>query len=149
MPAGCEFFCDNEECKYFKSGFVITAPWPMANIGLIISSLKENDSFRSELIQLKNKGKKYACITFPNIKGIQSEMYRIQMWDDKDKCIWEYLIPYNEIQSVESIYTHSSVQSESIVKNPLKNFNEVVNDGILCPSCNQKLKQSRWFTNEQ
>jgi len=148
MPAGCEFICENEKCDYYKTGFSITAPWPMANINIVINSLanREHKEFKKELIELKNKGKELAIITCPNIYNVVPTHYRIQMWSNKAKCIWEYSIPYKEEYSEEEIYkdipTICPTSGDTLIK-----FNDIIESGIVCPKCGEKLFQSRWYSN--
>lgn len=151
MPAGCEFICKNPKCEHFKSGFIITAPWPMGKIQLIILStqVEENPKFKEELIKLKNNGKKLACINYPNIEKIPTEAYRVQLWSNEAKCIWEYIVDDNVRQNYEnSIETADLPTTCPKTGFKLNNFYDVVTNGINCPHCKEKLFQSRWFTQE-
>lgn len=153
MPSGCEFTCKNKNCKGYNTGFVITAPWPMSKINSVInsSSLKFLETFRGHLSNLKDEGKKYACIQFPNVDNIPVQAYRIQLWSDDAKCIWEYEIKIDENDDVENIdfAKHPSLPELCPkTKCKLKNYFEVVKSGIQCPLCNILLVQNRWFTKE-
>ena len=70
MPAGCEFICKNKKCKCYDAGFIITDAWPVARIELIIeqNQVKKNESFRNQIIEMKNNGRKYFKIQYPNDK---------------------------------------------------------------------------------
>lgn len=147
MPAGCEFICKNKDCVAFDTGFSISAPWPMAKIKIIINSsaLKDKEKFKDKLIELKNSGREYALIQYPNIDKIQPEKYRIQMWSDEAKCIFDFQVEQNDIID-NNIYEKYNICPLTNTK--MRTFNEVCIDGIKCPHCKEKLTQSRWFTNE-
>jgi len=151
MPAGCEFICKNPNCKHVNSGFVLTAPWPMGKIQLAILSaqVREHPKFKKELIKLKNEGRKLVCITYPNIDKIPTEAYRIQLWSNDAKCIWEYQVDEKIKIDYDNLVDNSEIP-KTCPKTGCKllNFFDVVNSGINCPHCNEKLLQSRWFTNE-
>jgi len=148
MPSGCEFTCKNEKCKCYNTGFVITSPWPMGNIQLVInsSSVKDNAEFREQLINVKKEGKKLACIPFPNIDKIPTECYRVQLWSKEANLIWEYHI---KSDNVETIYDDPEVPKLCPKTHcNLVIFTEAITEGINCPHCGEKLSQSRWWTNE-
>lgn len=149
MPAGCEFICENNACEYCKTGFSITAPWPMANISIVINSLKnkEHQKLKQELIKLKSSGKKLALITLPNIYNVTPEFYRVQMWSDKEKCVWDFPVKYSKDASEQDLYSSVPTICEK-TGDKLLSFTEVVEQGINCPKCGEKLAQSRWYTNE-
>jgi len=150
MPSGCDFICNNEECEQYNNGFVITSAWPLGNVALIIngSEVKKNESFRASLIKLKNEGRKYACITLPNIEDIPVVGYRFNLWCAKCNCIWNHDV-MSAGETIEDILS-KKLLPEKCPKcdEPLKSFEDVVEDSIPCPHCNEELKQSRWFSNE-
>jgi hypothetical protein len=155
MPAGCDFICNNNQCSQYKNGFVITAPWPMGKIELIISSLSKslivkplNQSVLDKMIEYKNSGRKYACIIYPNKDNIETAAYRVQLWSPKAKCIWDFDIESNGESLQESIHKSNIPNVCPKTGEPLLNFTEVTKEGINCPFCGEKLQQSRWFTNE-
>lgn len=150
MPAGCEFICKNSSCQEFNKGFVITGPWPIARIEMIITSnsCKQKDKFRDELIELKNQGRKYACIIYPNYGEITAIGWRINMWSTEAKCIWNYDILFSEEKGLEQLIEEQVPKTCPKTGKTLLSFNEIVSEGIMCPSCNIKLMQNRWFTNE-
>ena len=156
MPAGCDFICQNSLCDQFGNGFVITGPWPMGEIELIITSLNKslvikpgNKEILEKVIEQKNNGRKYACIAFPNNDGIERVAYRIQLWSPDAKCIWDF-----DVESKGDADISDSIQENNLpilcpkTSGPLLTFSEVTKNGILCPYCGDQLQQSRWFTNE-
>lgn len=147
MPAGCEFICKNEMCNAFNSGFSISAPWPMAKIKMIINSsaVKEKEKFKNKLIELKESGREYALIQYPNIDKIQPEKYRIQMWSEEAKCVFDFQVEVDEISDAK---IYEKINICPLTNTKMKTFNEVCSEGIKCPHCNNLLFQSRWFTNE-
>lgn len=157
MPAGCEFICKNKECQDNDKGFVITAPWPLAKIELVITSLTKWSSTKPNLklvlekiIEFKNEGRKFACITFPDPDRLPIEAYRINLWSQEARSIWQYDVEINDSESLEEILINTDIIPEICPKTgcKLQNFVEVSKEGINCPSCGEKLHQSRWFTNE-
>ncbi len=146
MPAGCEFICENPICESFKKGFLITGNWPMAPIELVIANLNPinvvQDAVRKQFIALKDEGRKLALITFPNDAKISTTAYRVSLWSEDAKCVWNYDVPIEEMETW--------IPPEKCPKTggKLYSFNEIVELGINCPSCNAPLKQSRWFTKE-
>ena len=152
MPAGCEFICKNDKCENLNKGFAITAPWPIGQIELIINSspVKKFADLRQRLIDQKNtEGRKFALIQFPNEDQIPIIGYRINMWDSAKNCIWQYDLELQG-QSLEEAL-ESVVFVSEMAKNGdgLITFNEVVDQGICCPTCHEKMFQNRWFTNEK
>jgi len=153
MPAGCDFICANENCSQHNNGFVITAPWPMGKISLVINSsrVKNIPEFREKLIKEKNSGRKYACITYPNTDDIPIERYRVQYWSHNAQCIWQYEVIKNDNETIqEAIQRTETIPFKCPKTNgPLMTFQEVLSEGIECAFCGEKLKQSRWFTQEK
>lgn len=155
MPAGCDFICKNEKCSQYKNGFVITAPWPMGQIELIISSLSKsvvmkpaNKPILDKIIEKKNEGRKYARIIYPNSDRIEKKAYLIQLWSPEAKYIWEYDIECDGKPLSEAIESENLPTKCPKTNGPLLDFNSVTKEGINCPFCGEKLMQSRWFTNE-
>jgi hypothetical protein len=152
MPAGCEFICKNDKCENYKSGFQITSQWPMGKIELIINSnrVKEKKEFRNYLIKQKDNGEKYAPIQLPNNDEIPIIAYKISLWSDEAKCIYSYPVIVPNLEKKEETIKEANLP-EVCEKTGcrLRDFNSVINDGILCPSCKEKLQQNRWFVSEK
>lgn len=159
MPAGCEFICRNKDCGQFNHGFSMTAPWPMGQIELVVNSIpvKKNKELRDHIIEEKNtNNKKFFVIQFPNEEKIPTRAFRVSFWSPEAKCIWNYEIELNDDNRDDDI----SLLIEEAIKignippkcektgGDLSNFNQAFADGIECPFCNQKMQQSRWFSNE-
>ena len=148
MPAGCEFICKNQDCKQFNTGFSLTAPWPVGQIELVINSapVKKVSDLRERLIAQKNDGIKYALIQFPNTDNIEILGHRINLWSKKANKIFQYEIdligkPLSDTVVIPKICPDTGGE--------LLSFNEIVEQGIICPFCSVKLYQNRWFTNEE
>jgi len=150
MPVGCEFICKNTNCENNNKGFVITGSWPIASIHLLISSsaLESKPAIREELIHHKNQGKKYACIIYPNNGEIKPVGLRVNMWSPNALCIWNYDILFEDGKSVDELIEAEIPKSCPKTGGRLMTFNQVVEEGILCPSCSVRMNQNRWFTNE-
>lgn len=151
MPAGCDFICNNTECEQHKSGFSLTAPWPLGKIELIISNintrLPNQDEYKAQLQQWKDEGRKLASLILPNSNKIPVEGYRVQMWDDAKNCVWNYDIILAEGETIEDA-TKREVPTE-VEGRKIKSFNKAIEDGIKCPYCKQPMMQSRWFSNNE
>ena len=153
MPAGCEFVCKNNKCDCYEAGFVINGAWPIADIDqvLLCSALRENKTFKKELEEHKATGRKYACIVYPNYDSLVPVGYRIQLWCDDCKCVWEYDVMIDEDGStVEELLEKDDTIPEFCPKctNILLDFDKVLEDNIGCPSCQTTLQQHRWFSKE-
>ena len=152
MPAGCEFFCNNEDCKQYKNGLTIVAPWPIGDIDKIIDArnVSKMEDFRDGLIKLKSEGRSFACITYPNINEIETAGYRVNKWCNKCKCVWMFdvLLKDGATTFEEALAKSDVPENCSKCNEKLKDFEHVIEDGINCPFCNEKLKSSRWFSNE-
>ena len=151
MPAGCEFICKNQACNQFDSGFVMTSTWPMGRIELVLNSplVKKDQVLRDKLIEFKNQGRKFACISFPNLSRIETISYRVHMWSEKANCIWKYDAEIkNPQETIEETVKNANIPSRCPTTDCiLWDFSETIKNGILCPHCGIKLQQSRWFTN--
>jgi len=153
MPAGCDFICENTECKERGGGFVITASWPMGNINLVINlpHVKKLKSFRDKLVKMKKAGRKYACINYPNVKEIPTEAYRVQKWCKRCLCLWSYEVVLDEeAKTFEEALSKASDIPEKCPScdKPLLSFDDVLEEGVSCPHCEKDMKQGRWFSNE-
>ena len=152
MPSGCEFRCDNKECKCYNTGFTMLAPWPIADINDVIhaDNIKKHKEFQEELIALKKEGRKYTCINYPNENGIFKVGYKIQKWCDKCKIIWNYeAIIQDKKESMEETLAHAEVEDVcSECGDKLKTFSQTLEDGIECFHCKQRLIPQVWFSNE-
>lgn len=152
MPAGCEFICQNVECLHYNSGFSMTGPWPLGKIEKIVANinptLQKQIEYKEDLVRWKNEGRKLACLILPNAAKVPIEGYRVNMWDETAKCIWNYDVVLQDGETLEDGIVRS-VPKESQEGNKLKDFSETVNDGVLCPHCGEKMKESRWFSNNE
>lgn len=156
MPAGCDFICQNSQCEQNGNGFVITGPWPMGEIELVISSMTKSLVVKSNLkdvldkvIDNKKNGRKYACIVFPNNDNIETVAYRVQLWSPEAKCVWDFDLEVKEEPDVaEMIKANNLPILCPKTSGPLLSFSEVTKNGIDCPYCGEQLQQSRWFSNE-
>ena len=152
MPAGCEFICKNKDCEYTNCGVVMTGPWPLGRVELILNtmSVKKIPQLRDRLIESKNNGRKLACISYPNLDQIETMAYRIQMWSEEANCIWDFDAKVQSKEdSVDTAINNANIPLKCKTSGgQLKDFNETVKEGIKCPHCGEKMHQDRWFTNE-
>jgi len=150
MPAGCDFICKNKKCEHFDTGFVFTAPWPMGDIDEIVNSpeIANTKELREEILKLKDSGREFACITFPNTSEIETECYRVNLWSPGANCLWQYEVQLDG-NSVSSAIKEADLPKECPRSgSKMINYREALNDGINCPHCKKELKQFRWFTKE-
>ena len=156
MPAGCDFICKNEKCEHKEKGFTLTAPWPMGKIELVINApnVKENKKFRKGLVKLKNDGKKYACITYPNTASIDIIAYQVNLWCKSCPCLWKYDVILSEgYDTFEGAYKKAILDKDIPEKCPTCNeklfiYDEVLEEGVSCPSCKKDMRQDRWMAKE-
>ena len=147
MPAGCDFVCKNEKCDCCETGFTMTGPWPMGDIGEVIDSLSSEERIK-ELMKLKKEGREFACIAYPNDKDIYIDRYRINFWSVEGNCIWQYDIVVED--DIESAILDSDIPKLCPkTGSELLNYNDTIQQGINCPHCKEKLKQTRWFSIEE
>ena len=152
MPAGCDFICKNKSCEYFDHGFTMTEPWPMGRIELILNApnVKKDKQFRQGLINLKNQGRKYACITYPNVSRIETLAHRVHLWSEDANCIWQFDVETEQTEDDNLTIDQTDIP-DSCPKTggKLLNFHTVTKEGINCPHCGFPMQQDRWFTNEE
>jgi hypothetical protein len=151
MPAGCDFVCKNEDCDYFDTGFTITGPWPMGDIDEIIETdrVKAIPQLQAQMKHMKESGREYACITFPNDDNIEAICYRVQLWSVEGNCIWDYDVFVEGEDNLEETIKKSGLPDKCPnTGSEMISFKQTTKDGIDCPSCSKKLNQKRWFTNE-
>jgi hypothetical protein len=142
MPAGCDFVCKNSNCLQVNKGFTITGPWPMGDIDEVINNTTDQPLLQ-HLEQKKKDGCKIACISFPNTKGIKTLFNRVSLWSQEARCVWQYDIDVNtalERAKLPDICERTGCE--------LKSFMDVVEDGVDCPFCGEKMNQIRWSTRE-
>ena len=153
MPAGCEFICRNRSCDYCGQGFSMTDPWPMGKIELVLNApnVKRDPSFRQGLIRLKNEGRKYACITYPNLGRIEKVAYRVHKWSKDAKCIWQFdAVIENPEDTMPTVVNDAELPTNCPKTGcELWDFYAATKNGVNCPRCGIPLKQDRWFTNEE
>ena len=152
MPAGCDFICDNEDCKQYKTGFSMTAPWPLGEIDLVIKArnVQKDQEFAQGLIALKEEGRSHVCINYPNVEHIPTAGYRVHRWCSKCKCLWLYdVMLADENEDFEKALERSDIPNECAkCGEKLLDFEGVIEEKISCPHCDEELKSSRWFSNE-
>jgi len=156
MPAGCDFVCKNEECQHYDTGFTMTAPWPMGKIDNVISQfrVKEMPEFQEQLKKLKENGREYVCIAFPNDEELEIEGYRITLWSLGAKCLWNYHIVLEDGQTLEDAILSYKERGELPEKCPqtksdILDYTNAIKNGINCPYCNEELFQQRWYSQEK
>jgi hypothetical protein len=151
MPAGCEFTCRNPRCDNFDTGFVILAPWPMGDIDEIIKSKKTKNKpdLEKSLKDFKKDGRSYACIPFPNDEKIQTKAYRIHRYSPDSRCVWEYDVVKKDDEELDVAISKADIPTECPKTGAkMLDYDNVLKQGILCPSCNVDLNQGRWFAKE-
>lgn len=152
MPAGCDFICENEECKQYKSGFSIISSWPLGEIDLVIKArnVQKDEEFAKGLANLKKEGRKYCCITYPNIDYIPTVGYRVDRWCSKCKRINLYdVMLAEENEDFEKALERSDIPDNCFeCGNKLLDFEGAIEEKINCPHCHKELKSNRWFSNE-
>jgi len=152
MPAGCEFICNNEECKCFSTGFVVHGAWPLGKIQDIIISdnVKKNPDLVENLKELQDDDREYSCINCPNIEGITIYGYRIESWCHKCLCIHSNDLMLSETcTTIEEVFEQNEIPTKCPkCEEDVFQFEALLDENINCPYCKQEMKQHRWFSNE-
>lgn len=124
----------------------------MANIKLILSSIdkNKNPSFYEGLVNLKNSGRDFACINYPNAKRLKTEAYRVNMWSPKAKRLYQFDILARDGMGLDELISISDIPRKCTKTNcDLLNFSEIIENGIMCPHCGKELNKEMWFSNEK
>lgn len=156
MANGCEFVCNNKDCKNYQTGIVITAPWPLGEIDKVIEDdkVKKDLDFHKHMIDLRDSGRKYACISFPNTAKIPIEGFRVHMWCEKCMALWNYDAMWDgQEKDMEEIIKKANIPENCPkCQSKTKSFADLLdqdNGGIICPSCNVKTLMRPFFCNEE
>jgi hypothetical protein len=149
MPAGVDFICKNEKCKCYDKSITLISAWPIADIDDVISSMSQ-DEYRAEFEHHKQNGSNYACIQFPNKSDVKMVGWKIQSWCQKCPRIGEDEIMISDPEeSFESALARYNIPENCPVCNSeIKTFNNVVDDGLDCPFCNEKMEMQCWSAKE-
>ena len=148
MPAGCTFFCNNDECEHYLKVIDVKGQWPLGDIDDVINSKKvqQDEELSDVLNKRKEDGRTVACITYPDPEDIPIIGYRVQEWCQKCPALLERDILFTEEDTDESIEEKVKDTQECIFCNSkTKSFNEILEESILCPFCKQEMEQQRWF----
>ena len=139
---GCNFHCGNKKCSAFLTGFNINGSWPLGRIDEVIQILREeygydedNDVIRY-LEQRKENDVTVAAIPTQTKSKIEVVGNRHQCWCDKCSTIWDQ----DDIEGVE--------KSDKCPRCSgwLRDFNSLIEDGINCPHCKERLKEERYYS---
>lgn len=156
MPVGCDFVCNNEKCKAYKTSISLSGPWPMGDIDEVIASdrVQKDEKFKKYLEGVKAEEKReYACIAYPDSNAIEIKAFRLQKYCKSCKCVLIYdYVPKlekgkKELGELLEEDDPTPTQCQRC-NNKLQTFNELVKEGIQCPHCHTNLKQIRWYVNE-
>ena len=154
MASGCEFVCENKECKHYKSGINMLAPWPLGDIDKIMTlpHVIKVTELMEDLKRVKGKGRKYACINYPNTKHIETLGYRVEMFCPSCPAHWAYDVMLSDtVTSPDSAIIDPSVEKKCPkCDTKLKTMMELLSeeDGVYCPHCKEKMHKHTWFSNE-
>ena len=153
MPAGCEFICKNKDCQHFNCGFSMVDAWPITRIELIIeqNQVKKDEPFRKKIIDMKNNGRKYFKIQYPNDNHVPKLGYSLNKWCSKCLIVWDFeALGEKDEDTLENCLKKSNIiENCSKCETKLIEFIDVIKEGIKCPICQKTMEQSRWFTNEK
>ena len=160
MPAGSDFVCENDKCHEYRKGVAIINIWPLGDIDRVIASrgVQKNIEFRNGMIALKEQGRKHACISYPDADNIPIAGYRVQKWCQGCFCIWAWDVMLEgevaDTQDASKQFQVALVKENIPIQCPrcndeLKDFQKIIDDGIVCPHCKEKMKTYTWFSNER
>ena len=160
MPSGCEFVCENEDCKCCGSGFTMHDFWPVVKIDDILNIQNEvelPEGFIEAMEKRKKDGREFCLVPYPIPEGVEPLGVRVQLWcseppsiiDEDIDC--EYLPDLLE-EKGEKVLT-MIVSTNGFTKEKdgvsLKTYRDCLFQGILCPHCGEKMGQSNWFVHHK
>jgi len=152
MPAGCDFICVNEECENHLTCFVMTGAWAMGDIDEVIASKKvqSDKEVKASFERLKEQGRRYACINYPDNDNIEVKAYRIQKWCPSCSCLWMYdVVLSSKSPTLDEALDNSTLPTECPqCETELISFHDAIAEGLDCPKCHEKLQQTRWGCSE-
>ena len=148
MPAGCFFTCKNQKCEGFDKKMTMIGPWPLGKIEEILE--KEDTDDEARLNQLKEEGREFFCIAFPNDENLPMYGWRVQKWCSRCNCMWDYDITMeNEDQEFVEAYEKADLPTKCPkCEKQLKDYRKALDAGMECPLCAEEMGQERWFANE-
>jgi transcription initiation factor IIE alpha subunit len=132
--AGCNFICDNNDCKCYNTGFVLTGIWPLGNVDEIIEKTT-NEEILDLAKKRKEAGFERIKITYPDPDGITIVSYAIEKFCKKCKRIEVFEVKNDQDTTPETCH----ICGEKYI-----DFNKATEDGLECPVCGEELKQNRW-----
>ena len=79
MPFGIDFTCKNKECEHCGKTITMLGPWPVGDIDLVIDGIQDLE-FKQEMTGLREQGDEFACIQYPNVRGIEGVGWKLARW---------------------------------------------------------------------
>jgi len=155
MPAGADFICNNVHCEHHEKTITILSPWPIGRIEKVIGSIKRKSdsaiSVRDRLKDLEDKGEQFALIQFPNDETeIEQVGWRVQRWCQSCPRVGDDVILLADEDEDYATAADRSVLTENcpVCNDTVSDFDKVVEDGITCPYCKEKMTTETWFAKE-
>jgi len=137
---GCNFTCQNKECKCFNTGFTLTGVWPLGDIDTVIEHC-DHAELKENLIGRKKIGYKYAKINYPDPYDIPVIAQSIEKFCKTCKRIETFVIEDDDTYETPAKCEKCNGCYTSLV--------EACDEGnyLKCPFCDKELTQQRWYVN--
>jgi NAD-dependent SIR2 family protein deacetylase len=136
--AGYDFVCINEDCQYCNTRITLSEPWPITSIHDMLEIKDLPDEHVAFLQSQIDDGRKYALIVYPNKHNLKQIGWRHQFYCPECYVIWEEEVVFDEKKEA---LTHCKRCNSKV-----KNIEDIVEDGIICPSCQKPLEKKSWIT---
>lgn len=135
---GYDFICKNAECKYCNTAITFHEPWPITSIEEVLKIKTLPPEHTESLANKLKEGCKYALIIYPNKNNLKQVGWRHQYYCPECYVIWEE----DTLLKDKKVEMHNCNRCGSKVRNLI----EIVEKGILCPSCQKPLERNMWMT---
>lgn len=138
QAVGYDFVCTNPRCDYHHTKITLYEPWPITSIEDVLKRQELPEEHREFLKKKMEDGQKYALIVYPNKHNLSQVGWRYQYYCPECYVIWEEDVLFDEKKDAlaHCKRCHSKV----------KDIEDIVENGILCPSCQKPLEKNVWIT---
>jgi hypothetical protein len=143
MAIGCDFVCENPDCKAYHHRLSLNGSWPIVDIDDLIALPEiQKDPKMLEILQIrKGEGRTHACAILPNKAGLKIKGFRNQLFCPVDLIVWdEDCLEGSEQPKLDSIKCRRCNGNLISLEMAKKN-------GLNCPYCKNKMEPNYWFTN--
>jgi len=151
MSYGCDFVCENRQCKNTGCKIPIHGAWEIALIDAVAGSGKyrDNHGWQKALAEKKANGMKHALVPYPNTDDIPVVGYRVQFFCPVCLVLWDEDYLRESYPSKEAMLADIKAQGDSYkcrkCGHPALSAKKAKNEGIDCPGCHKPLNPIPWM----